>query len=110
MESPIHIDTIGMGLPIVYFKGSQVEVFKLCISVPEGCFKQTVQMKCCIKLHFIWVFTVCQSTQGFPVYKGLRAIEKYFSYFSTKTYVVGTQKNRLHETVLLSIQNTCINW
>ena len=24
------------------------------------------------------------------------------SYFSTKTYVVGTQKNRLNETVLLS--------
>ena len=30
--------------------------------------------------------------------------EKHFSYFSTKTYVVGTQKNRLNETVLLSIQ------
>ena len=28
----------------------------------------------------------------------------YFSYFSTKTYVVGTQKNRLNETVLLSIK------
>ena len=27
---------------------------------------------------------------------------KYFSYFSTKTYVVGTQKNHLNETVLLS--------
>ena len=27
-----------------------------------------------------------------------------FSYFSTKTYVVGTQKNRLNETVLLSSQ------
>ena len=27
-----------------------------------------------------------------------------FSYFSTETYVVGTQKNRLHETVLLSTQ------
>ena len=26
----------------------------------------------------------------------------YFSYFSTKTYVVGTQKNRLNETILLS--------
>ena len=26
----------------------------------------------------------------------------YFSYFLTKTYVVGTQKNRLDETVLLS--------
>ena len=30
-----------------------------------------------------------------------------FSYFSTKTYVVGTQKNRLNETVLLSTQNIC---
>ena len=27
--------------------------------------------------------------------------------FSTKTYVVGTQKNRLNETVLLSTQNIC---
>ena len=32
-----------------------------------------------------------------------------FSYFSTKTYVVGTQKNRLNETVLLSTQNICLN-
>ena len=30
-----------------------------------------------------------------------------FSYFSTKTYVVATQKNRLNETVLLSTQNIC---
>ena len=28
-----------------------------------------------------------------------------FSYFSTKTYVKGAQKNRLNETVLLSTQN-----
>ena len=35
--------------------------------------------------------------------------ENHFSYFSTKTYVVGTQKNRLDETVLLSTQNTCLN-
>ena len=35
--------------------------------------------------------------------------ENYFSYFSTKTsYVVGTQKNRLDETCLLSTQNICI--
>ena len=32
-------------------------------------------------------------------------IKKYFPYYSTKTYVVGTQKNRLNETVLLSTQN-----
>ena len=28
-------------------------------------------------------------------------------FFSTKAYVVGTQKNRLNETVLMSTQNTC---
>ena len=33
--------------------------------------------------------------------------KKYFSYFSTKKYVVGTQKNRLDEAVLLSTQNIC---
>ena len=33
----------------------------------------------------------------------------YF-YFSTKTYVVGSQKNCLDETVLLSTQTTCLNW
>ena len=30
-----------------------------------------------------------------------------FSYFSAKTYVLGIQKNRLNETVLLSSQNIC---
>ena len=35
--------------------------------------------------------------------------EKYFSYFSIKMYVVGTNKNRPNETVLLSTQNTCLN-
>ena len=33
--------------------------------------------------------------------------KKKKSYFSTKTYVVGTQKNCLNETVLLSTQNIC---
>ena len=36
-------------------------------------------------------------------------LEKCFLYFSSKTYVVGTQKSRLNETVLLSTQNTCLN-
>ena len=30
-----------------------------------------------------------------------------FFYFCTKPYVVGTQKNRLNETVLLRTQNLC---
>ena len=29
MDGPIHIDTITLGLPIVYFKGSQVQFSKL---------------------------------------------------------------------------------
>ena len=36
--------------------------------------------------------------------------ENYFCYFSTETYVVGTQKNCLDEMILLSTQNTCLNW
>ena len=35
-------------------------------------------------------------------------IVNYFLDFSSKTYVVGTQKNSLNETVLLSTQNTCL--
>ena len=35
--------------------------------------------------------------------------ENYFSYFSTKTYVMTTQKNHHDETVLLSTKNTCLN-
>ena len=35
-------------------------------------------------------------------------IENDFSHFLTKTYVLGTQKNLLNETVLLSTQNTCL--
>ena len=38
------------------------------------------------------------------------SIENYFPYSSTKTYIVGAQKNCLNETVLLSTQNTCLNW
>ena len=33
----------------------------------------------------------------------------YFSYISTKTYVVGTQKNRLDEMVLLRAANIGLN-
>ena len=35
--------------------------------------------------------------------------KNYFLYISFKTYVVGTLKNLLNETVLLSTQNTCLN-
>ena len=46
-------------------------------------------------------------TRG-PLVKSAKRKDNFF-YFSTKryVYVVGTQKNRLNETVLLSTQNIC---
>ena len=38
----------------------------------------------------------------------VRVLENYFLYFSSKTYVVGTQKNQFNETVPLSTLNTCL--
>ena len=39
MDFPIYIDTISMGLPIVYFRGSQVEFFfSYLVCVPADCF------------------------------------------------------------------------
>ena len=66
MDFPIHSDTISMGLPIMYLKGSPIEIAKLCCtSVPDGYFNLSKQsktlVKCNIMLHFIWVVTVCQS-------------------------------------------------
>ena len=62
----------------------------------------------------IWVQIVCKGYQltmkypGSEVTVAIRPLVKSvyqkncFSYFSTKKYVVGTQKNHLNETVLLS--------
>ena len=36
--------------------------------------------------------------------------DELFHLFINKTYIVGTQKNNLAETVLSSTQNICWNW
>ena len=49
---------------------------------------------------------------SFQVNSGLQIIvliENNFSYFSTKTYVMGAQKNQLNKTVVYSSQNICLN-
>ena len=38
-----------------------------------------------------------------------KELQIYFLSFSTKTYAVGTLKNGLNETVLLSTQNICLD-
>ena len=46
MDFPIDTNTISMGLPVMCYKGSQVEFSKLwCISVPEGCFNLSKQCR-----------------------------------------------------------------
>ena len=48
MYSPLHFETISMGLPIVYFKGSKVEFSTLlCNHVPEDCFNLSLQCRPC---------------------------------------------------------------
>ena len=48
---------------------------------------------------------------GIALDKMLFLIQKYyyFSYFSTKTYVVGTHNKRLGEALLMSTHNICFH-
>ena len=62
MDFPKHTDTIGIGLPILYFKGLQVKVSILwCTSIIVSNSADP---------DVIWVFIVC-SSRGFQYIKGL---------------------------------------
>ena len=49
------------------------------------------------------IYTMLEIKIHYNINPGL-LIKNYFSYFSTNTYVVGSQKNHLDEMVLLSTQ------
>ena len=59
-----------------------------------------------------YLLSMQSGSHGKPLAKLLKAIAKEAQMLSARllTYVMGTQKNRLDETVLLSAQNTCLNW
>ena len=67
---PIHIDTISMQLSILYIKGfTGRNFYKMMYFYPWRLFYISKQCRpwwnaalCNIRRHFIWVFTVCQST------------------------------------------------
>ena len=62
-------------------------------------------------IHLLIVLSSLVVTQQEYLYViQARNWKNILSYFSTKTYVVGTHKNRLNETVLMSTQNRCLNW
>ena len=67
----VYIDTKSKGLPILYFKGSQVDASKLwCISVPEDCFNLANSADAAFHLTFH-----CLPKYPFgrgAVYKGLK--------------------------------------
>ena len=51
----------------------------------------------------------CRTSAIFKYFCPLAGVtENYFSYFSTKTYELGTQKNGLDKTVLLSTFKKCL--
>ena len=65
MEFSIKLHTIKSEWFIVSWGVTGYNFQKYCISFSEDQFwfsKQHRLMKCCIVRHFIWVFTVCQST------------------------------------------------
>ena len=70
------------------------------------CYK-SISIECQLKIHcgdkMILMYMILSETWEC-------ILKIYFLYFSSKTYVVGTQKNSLNETVLFSTQNTCLNW
>ena len=59
------------------------------------------------------MFEILEKVYSNSIYNNISGLKlrvrnkNLFFYFSTKTYVVGTQKKRLNETVLLSTQNIC---
>ena len=66
--------------------------------------------KITLMCRLVRVFTVHQyDIMGGQASRKDCELENYFLYFSSKTYVVGTQKNHLIETVPLSTLNTCLN-
>ena len=70
----------------------------MCLRTSENCKSLILQDKCNIE-NFCPLRNRPQHEQAFSKEC---VTENYFLYFSSKTYVVGTQKNRLNETVLLS--------
>ena len=61
------------------------------------------------KLHSPRLILECVLSVDPPGLKLRVCTKKLFFLFFDQTYVVGTQKNRLNETVLLSTQNICSN-
>ena len=58
--------------------------------------------------HFIWAQTYYKCYQQTTLEQAFSkecVMKNIFSYFSTNTYIAGTQNNRLNEMVLLSTQN-----
>ena len=75
----MHIETIGMELSILYYKGFRLRIYiKWCNSVLNiFLFKQAMQtlMKCHLLRLFIWLITVCQNI-CLPVSRRVKVIRQ----------------------------------
>ena len=71
MDFPIHIDTINMGLPIVYLKGSQVEFSKMCFILSLKIDLALANSADTFLLHFIGAGLHCLPILKYP-FKGFQ--------------------------------------
>ena len=90
---------------------------KTCVNIYTdlGFFDSKMQIDIHVypKLYFMKLY-VSRTLCLFTIFENLSLQNMYisknsFSYFSIKKYVVGTQKNRLNETVLLNTSSKCFN-
>ena len=72
-------------------------------SISESSKESILQNLRLIKLPVVFK-TFVMSFFEWPFYTGFTVIKYQFSYFLSETYVMGTQKNRVNQTVHLSIQ------
>ena len=103
-----HTDISSLGRSKFWSESSSTSILCVCEQQRLGQACKFVQARlrlCCSTTDFPKSHQFAHIMVGFRVHT-----KKLFSYFSTKTYVVGTQNNRLSETVLLSTQNICSNW
>ena len=61
----------------------------------------------CIRIAYCSIKSRSLHETGLQLHVRVRNEKLFFSYFSPKIYAVGTQNNRLNETVLLSTENIC---
>ena len=94
MDFPTHIDTISIRLPILYFKGSQIEFskfLKVVLILVKSADPDEMQLYAAFHLGLR-----CLPTYLFPVYKGLKVTHHKKVQWTIFLHFLCTHKLYLH--------------